>query len=279
MHLYIIEFNKCVLILCALLVFSKAGNVSAEENTDFIELGIGLSYFQVPHYLGSNQSEKYIIPYPHIRFQSKYLSIDRAVVQAHLSESDIFQLDVSFNGALKVDSDDNLLRQGMPDLDYILEAGPSFNWLLYGSFAAKNKITFDFPVRSVVATDVSAIDAIGWRLEPTLHWFKEWTKDFHWEMDQQLRLLYASEDYHDYFYSVDTAFVNASRSFFDAKDGYGGWQYRLKLKARHNNRILGVFIIYSDISDAVYKDSPLVVEKSNITIGVFASWALFKNSF
>ncbi len=98
-------------------------------------------------------------------------------------------------------------------------------------------------------------------------------------MDHQLRLLYATEGYHDYFYSVDTQYVTANRSAFDAKAGYGGWQYRIKLKAVHNDMTLGMFVIYSDISAAVYKESPLVAQKSNFTLGVFASWALFKKNF
>ncbi|MCW9012328.1 MAG: MipA/OmpV family protein [Gammaproteobacteria bacterium] len=261
------------------LVFYAPVLFAADNKSSFWELGLGVAAFQTPHYLGSDQSDNYVLPYPHARLESDLLSVDRNVIRGHMLAEQNFQLDISFAGALKVDSEDNRLRQAMPDLDYIVEAGPSFNWLLNGKFNSDYYLSFDVPVRSVWATDLEEVEQIGWRLTPTLHWYQQWQNSNQWELDSKLRLLYATASYHEYFYAVTDAYASTTRPRYEAASGYGGWQYSLNIKTRNNGMILGILMVFSDVSAASYKDSPLVVEDYNYSIGIYASWILAEGRF
>jgi outer membrane scaffolding protein for murein synthesis (MipA/OmpV family) len=262
-----------IVLLCGLL----AENAFAEGN--YWQMGLGLSYLRLPHYLGSNESKNYILPFPHVVVKSKYLSVDRNLIEGHFLSSAVFKLDVSFSAAFKVDSDDNGLRQGMPDLDYIIESGPSLNWLIAGKFNSTRNIVLKLPIRAAFTTDFKRTESIGWRIAPSIHWYNEWRNEHKWEVTNTLRLLYAAQDYHAYLYSVDSTFALAGRPTYTAEKGYGGWQYKFILKYKKANRTLGVFFTYSNIVHAVYRDSPLVVENTDMAVGVYASWTLWRGKF
>ncbi|HEY9051180.1 MAG TPA: MipA/OmpV family protein, partial [Gammaproteobacteria bacterium] len=154
----------------------------AEQNTGYWELGAGVSYIQSPHYAGSNQSKNYVVPFPHVVIKTDYLSVDRNVLRGHVLSTDTFRFNVSFSGSFKVESEDNELRRGMPDLDYIIEAGPSLQWLLSGNFGGKRYVTIEVPVRGAIATDFDEAKSIGWHAIPTLHWHNEWHNDTAWKL-------------------------------------------------------------------------------------------------
>ena len=276
-----IKLQKNTIRACLVhaLVFYAPLVSAIEIKSNYWELGLGAVAFQTPHYLGADQSKNYVLPYPHARLETEYLSVDRSVISAHAIESKVFELDVSFAGELKVDSEDNRLRQGMPDLEYILEAGPSFNWLLDGEFDSEYSLTFDLPVRSVWATDLDEVDQTGWRMNPTLHWFKMWQDERSWEVENKFRLLFGTSNYHDYFYTVIDDYVTVDRPRYLSETGYGGWQYSLNIKTRRSGVNYGFVFIYSDISNAVYEDSPMVAQDTNYSVGVYVSWVLAEGRF
>ncbi len=262
-----------------MLMALMSSPLSAEQETGYWELGAGISYLQSPHYTGSNQSKNYVVPFPHIVIETDYLSVDRNVVRGHVLSTDTFKFDISFSGSFKVESKDNELRQGMQDLDYIIEAGPALKWLVSGHFDSKRYVTIEIPVRGAVATDFDGAEQIGWRAIPTLHWHNEWHNDTAWILDNRLRFFYESQEYNDYIYSVDLPYVTVDRPYYKADQGYGGWEYMLGIRHEKGNRAMGFFMNYTNISQAVYNDSPLVVEDHNFTIGVYVSWVLSKGYF
>ena len=250
------------------------GSPASAEQSGYWELGAGISYLQSPYYLGSDESKNYVLPFPHILIRSERFSVDRNSVRGHVLSSDRFKFDISFGGSLKVDSEDSRLRQGMPDLDYIIESGPAMKWLLKGRFNGSDRITLDLPIRLAVATDFNDAETIGWLIEPTLHLHNVISRDSVWTLDNRLRLMLATRDYHDYLYSVDAAYVTADRPLYQAKQGFSGWQYRFTLRRRQAKTIMGFYVAYTNIVDATYRDSSLVVENYNLSGGVFISWVL-----
>lgn len=263
----------------AIMMFFWACSVLAEKTSGYWELGAGISFVQSPHYAGSSQSKNYVVPFPHIVIETEYLSVDRNVMHGHVLSTDVFRFDISFSGAFKVDSDEDELRQGMPDLDYIIEAGPSLKWLLSGNFDGKRYVTFEVPVRGAIATDFDEAKSIGWHAIPTLHWHNEWHSNSVWKLDNRLRVFYESQEYNDYIYSVDFPYATAERPYYQAEKGYGGWEYMLGIRHEKGNRAMGFVLNYTNISQAVFNDSPLVAEDHNFTIGFYASWVLAKGRF
>ena len=267
------------LVLSAFVFICIALPVHADKQKGYWELGAGLSYLQSPHYYGSDESKNYLVPFPHVLVESDSLSIDRNSVRGHVLSTDDFKFDISFSGAFKVDGEDNQAREGMPDLDYILEAGPALKWLLKGSFKGPDRLTLDLPVRAALATDFSTASSIGWRALPTLHWYKTIVYEGQWILENRLRLIYSTRDYHDYLYSVDMQYVTPDRVYYQAKSGFSGWQNRFTVKRKTVNRILGFYIAYTNVADAVYNDSPLVKENYNFSAGVFVSWVIGSGYF
>ena len=82
----------------------------------------------IPHYLGSDQSEQYALPVPYIRYQSDYLDIDRNSFTGYLWQQGNLHLDISAGVSIAVDSKDNTAREGLDDLDWVFELGPSLNY-------------------------------------------------------------------------------------------------------------------------------------------------------
>lgn len=255
-----------------LLYFSPVSSVNASQWINYWELGAGLSYFQIPYYPGAEASKNYILPFPHILVESDYLSIERNVISGHLFSTDSFKVDISFAGALKAESNKIALREGMPDLNYVIEAGPAFKWLLQGAFDKDFALTFELPVHRVITTDLKQVDAIGWRYKPGLYVKKKYAD---WTLNADLSLLYATNDYHDYFYSVDDAYVTASRNAYSAASGFSGVEYTLKLQSHIKNVKTGFILIYTSLAQATFEDSPLVAERNSLTIGVYASWVFW----
>jgi outer membrane scaffolding protein for murein synthesis (MipA/OmpV family) len=258
--------------MSALLFFIPVNSVNASQWINYWELGAGVSYFNIPYYPGAEASKSYILPFPHILVESDYLSLERNVISGHIFSTDSFKVDISFAGALKAESKDIVLREGMPDLNYIVEAGPSFKWLLQGGFDKAFELTFELPVHRVVTTDLKRVDAIGWRYKPGLYVKKKYTD---WTLESDLSLLYATADYHNYFYSVDDAYVTANRNAYSAASGFSGVEYTLKLKTHIKNVNTGFILIYTSLDQATFADSPLVAEENSLTIGVYASWVFW----
>jgi outer membrane scaffolding protein for murein synthesis (MipA/OmpV family) len=265
--------------MTGLLMSLVTGIGVAEEAPGYWELGAGVSYLQSPYYLGSDESKNYVVPFPHIVVRTDKFSVDRNSVRGHILSTDRFKFDISFSGAFKVDSDDSRLRQGIPDLDYIIEGGPALKWLLKGEFNGHNRITLDMPVRAAVVTDFGDMEYIGWRILPTLHWHNVVAGNGVWTIDNRLRLMYATGDFHDYLYSVDAPYVTPQREYYQADGGFSGWQYRFTLRHRIGDRSIGFYLAYSNIADATYNDSPLVAENYNFSGGVFVSWVLGRGRF
>ena len=75
-----------------------------------LEAGFGLSAVSVPHYVGSDESEQFYLPFPYLRYRSEKITIDRNLIQGNLWQSGNWSLEVSLGGAVKVESDKSQAR-------------------------------------------------------------------------------------------------------------------------------------------------------------------------
>lgn len=271
-----IDIKTIILSLVTLALTTPSISYSREL---YWELGAGVGMLQLPHYIGSNESKNYVLPFPYVVIKSDLLSIDRNVVHGHLLSSDIFKFDIGFSAAFKVDSSKNKLRSGMPDLDYALEAGPVLKWLIDGEFNTNYELTFDLPVHKVFVTDFNDINGQGWRAKPMIHLRNKFNGNSYWQLDNSIQWLYGSDDYNKYYYSVDSNYVTAERPFYNATSGYSGWRYNLSIRQSKKNMLTGFFMNYTNIRNSVFDDSPLIAEKNSFSLGFFITWFISKGSF
>lgn len=254
-----------------LLLLLAVPALAAEKSLPLWELGVGAAAIRFPDYRGSAHSQNYLLPFPALIYRGDKLKVDRKGLRGLLFDSERVVLDISLDGAVPVDSEQNGRREGMPDLDATFEVGPSLKTTLYDS--APLELRFNLPYRYVYSSDFSYIDSHGTLFHPNL------SLDYHgrWELGLSAGPLYGSTDYHDYYYSVAPEYVTSERPAYRAEGGFSGVRYTLSFSRRYNGFWLGGFVRYDDLNNAVFRDSPLVEREEAWMAGLSFAW-FFKRS-
>ena len=84
--------------------------------------------------------------------------------------------------------------------------------------------------------------------------------------------MYASEDFHDYYYEVPPEFATATRPAYNADGGYSGARTTLTLSKRFKEYWVGAFARYDSLRGATFEDSPLVRTNHSFMAGIAVSW-------
>lgn len=222
----------------------------------------------VPKYIGSGETRNYLLPIPYINYQGPKLSVSQSGITTRLFDSDKWLLSVSLSGALAVDSDATQARQGMPDIDYVFEYGPSLKYFFFGDDFKADALYLDLNFRKSQTIefknlDISSSPSLVWRNKLDGEYFGG---ELRW--NQQVRLEFVAESYAEYFYSVPEAFANEQRQAFRAKGGFGGVRASSGLRWAKDKHIVSLFVGFADISQAAYKDSPLIDKKQHLYWGL-----------
>jgi len=257
---------------CALLLSNSFFSIVslAEESREKAkwEFGVGLGGLSLPHYRGSDQRDEYFAPIPYVKFRGDKLRVDREGGRYFFIDGDNLKLDLSAAFAFPVDSDENTARQGMPDLDAILEVGPRLQWYLWQSDDQRLRLRLGAPLR--LAVNLGDAGNEGWFFSPYFQ------IRYYSTMETALSIgpMWASEKFHDYYYQVDSQYaIPGTRPAYDAKAGYSG----LRITLTNNQRISkhywwGGFLRYDALSGAAFEDSPLVKQKNAFMAGLAVSY-------
>jgi len=239
-------------------------------------MGVGVSTFSLPLYPGSSQRDVFTIPFPFFHIQSEYLDIDDGV-RGFFFESPDLRLTISGDIGVPVDSQDSDARRGMPDLDAVLQLGPSFEFVFAGGRRMPSEFRFELPLRAAVATDFSSYQGLGWILEPRLTYetLRPFESGFNYQISAGLQ--FASEDFNAYYYDVAPEFATAERQAFSSKAGYNSFFIELSANIRKGDLIYFAFSRYRNLSGSVFEDSPLIEQKNSLSLGVGIVW-IFANS-
>lgn len=255
-----------------ILLLLLAVNVQATEKTlPLWELGAGAAAIRFPDYRGSSDTQNYLLPIPAFIYRGEKLKVDRKGLRGLLFDSDRVLLDISLDGAVPVDSDQNSVREGMPDLDATFELGPSLKTILYDDDTVE--LRFNLPYRYVYSTDFTHLDSRGTLFHPNLSFDYTGT----WHFGARAGPLYGSFDYHNYYFSVPPEYVTTERPAYKASGGFSGIRYTLGFSRRYGKFMFGGFIRYDDLGNAVFRDSPLVVRENTWMGGLSFAW-FFKQS-
>ena len=253
---------------------SAYGKESPVKEKATWQLGVGVGGLSLPHYRGSDQSSNYVSPIPYVRFNGDRLKVDREGGRYNFYDDDDIRVDVSLAFSLAVDSEDNRAREGMSNLGHIIELGPRIQYKLYQSEDKNLRFRFALPLRAAFATDFNKTENIGLVFAPylQLRYFNTG-----WESAASFGPVWADEEYHDYFYEVNSQYSTVTRSAYDAKSGYSGSRLTLSLSKRFDKIYFGLFAKYDYLKGAVFMDSPLVKKDDSFILGVALSW-VFKTS-
>lgn len=262
--------------LCILFIFSS--NALAEQTLPKWEFGLGPALLSYPDYPGSKEQNQLLIPLPYIVYRGKDFSINQQAITKPFLKTPTVELDLSLSGSIPVSSKDNKKRTGMADLDGSIGLGPILKYRLYQH--QLNELKFELPVRAIVASDFKRIHQEGWVASPGIFYYYRGA----FSHKQRIKLTvgtaanFANAENHNYYYGVNTNDATLERPVYKTTDGFSGMSYHLALNYHFDQFWLGGFWRGFDMSQAVYKESPLVETQFSNMFGLTLTWNFMKST-
>lgn len=280
---YLVKYWVTIFIVVMSTSTQAQQEISLEDDMRPVwEAGIFAAAFNSPEYPAADQSQTNVIPSPYFIYRGETLRIgDGSIARAVAVDKSWYELDLSLAASFGSNSDDNLAREGMPDLDFIFELGPQLK-LRLSKFEFKDhgrgELFLNLQTRAVFSTDFSSINKRGYVFQPEFRYRqKGWLSD-KTALSISVSPSWASEKLHDYFYQVDQEFVTEQRQAYDAKGGYLGTRLLVSVSFNATENIR-MFIGTSTSlhSGAANEDSPLFLEKNTYSIGAGLVWRLWQS--
>jgi len=258
---------KILKFLLTILLLVTLDALAREDNLPRFELGISMVGLNLPHYRGSAGSTNYLLPLPYLKYRGEKFRIDDGI-EGILSISEDLILTISGNATAPVDTD-SPERVGMEELKGSIEIGPSLDYRLYR--AERSSLWLELPIRLAVTFE-SNPQVIGRVFHPRLAWDKPYLAKGDWKLRFAAGPMYASDEYHDYYYTVDLVDALPGRSVFQAEGGYSGIRADFTFSRRFDDILFGGFIRYDNLNGSVIENSSLVSENSVWTSGLALTW-------
>jgi len=264
--------SNCVTLFFLCGSFAFANEVKKTEWS----MGAGVGVFDYLLYPGAKESNRLILPVPYFTFRSPKFEIDRGI-KGFLYHSDKIVLDISADFGLPVDSDDTQARKGMPDLDFMVQLGPSLEFLLNDKSKNYFDTRFEIPVRVAYAIDFRNSENIGYLIEPRFSFNHRRLAKTGMSQKTTLGLMFATQDFHAYYYDVAPEFATSTRPVFTSDAGFGGSFAKYRISYKTSDFVYWAFLRYQSLRGAEFEDSPLVLKKDYYFIGIGFAW-VFANS-
>ncbi len=246
------------------------------------EAGLGAGYINTFDYPASKDPNDLAIALPFFIYRGEVFRFGgRGGIDAVALERPRVKLDFSFGASLSAESSDNNSRQGMPDLDFLLEAGPQLEVLLFSqnlSAGSRRSLSWRNKLRSVISTDFSSADSRGLLLVSELNWVWRGIAGSNVDLLASSGVSWATSDLHDFFYSVDEAFANENRPAYRARGGYLGSEVQMGLAYQPVPRLrLFAGIKFESFRGAANEDSPLFETNSSNGFALALVWTAFQS--
>jgi len=246
------------------------------------EFGVGGGYFSGHDYPASDDPNSRAIALPFFIYRSPVLRIGGGGVRAVAIEEPKIRLDVSVGGSLNARSEDNGLREGLPDLDFLFELGPQLEVSLVDRPTAAGgrlELTFAGELRAVVATDFARnLYANGFVAEVGIDVARRRVFGSRVNLVAGLGIAFADERLQDYFYEVDPAFATPARDAYDGKAGYLGTEVSLGAAIRVTSDLRVFLGLQTGVyAGAANEDSPLFETTSSTGVAAGFAWTLARS--
>lgn len=241
------------------------------------ELGAGLGTLAFPPWAGSRQHDVFAAPLPYVVYRGKFIQADRGGIRALLFGSQDLDLRLSVAGAPPPE-DDDALREGMPGLDPVFEAGPELRWRAWQRADEHLALFLKLPLRTAVAVSGKGLESVGWFASPALNLeVREWPAAG-WKIGFGGGPVFGDAQYHAYYYEVAPRFVSAGRAAYEADGGYGGLQWNASVSRRHGKLWMATFLRLQYLDGATFEDSPLVGTDTSVSAGIAFAWVFAQSS-
>lgn len=260
------------------LLTLPVSNAIRADGLPLWEVGVGVAGLNVPFYRGADQDKSHVLPLPYVIYRGERLKIDKSGIRGNIFSSDRVVLDFSLAGGVPVPKDDAGTRAGMPSLDTTLEVGPSLEMQLWKGAEVNHDLWLHLPLRAAFSVGRAGIGHAGWILAPFVEYtWRNERRHASWKASIAAGPIYADESYHDYFYTVDAAYVTPERPAYQASGGYSGSRVSVGVQRRLGDLWFGVFGRYDTLQGVVFAASPLVKTREYHAIGFAMTWVFLKS--
>ena len=198
-------------------------------------------------------------------------------VRGRFLDTKYIEIDLSFDGTFASDGKDVKAREGMPELDHLVEFGPS---LIVHLIEKPKKVALDLrlPARLAISSDFTNIRERGTTINPFFN-----LKLYNLFRDQDMFLFsiggkWASKKLMDFYYTVEPAYQTSSRQIYSASGGF----MELSLSAAIFQPIVNNWWFFTGIvrpyyNDAANLESPLLTKKNTTSIVAGIYWNFHKS--
>jgi outer membrane scaffolding protein for murein synthesis (MipA/OmpV family) len=257
---------------------AAASAAHAEPRPEW-EFGLGATGLTLPDYRGSDESRDYLLPFPYVIYRGERFRVDRQGIRGIFFESDSVEVNLSLNATPPVESDENRARQGMPRLDPTLEIGPRIDYRLMSDRAEEWALELRVPLRAAIATDFSHTKGVGFVFSPHLSLTtRPVLAGVKWNFGAQAGPLFATSEFHQYFYGVEEPSATPERPAYAADGGYSGAFALVSLSRRFPRFWVGAFARYDTLKGAVFDDSPLMRRDFAFAAGIALAWVFAESA-
>ena len=174
-------------------------------------------------------------------------------------------------------SKNNRAREGMSDLDPMVEFGPSLDIHLWRGDGGRFKLDVRTPVRAAFTVESQPRDA-GVNLSPTLNFDVDGIGGRPWQLGMLAGPIFATRRQHRYYYGVTESEARPDRPAYEAHGGYAGLQFLVALSRRFEKAWFGAYVRYDTLRGAVFEDSPLVRRNYYVSAGFAIAWIPLQSS-
>lgn len=250
---------------------------AAAEMVPQWELGVGFGGLLMPDYRGSDEVRGYLLPFPYVIYRLDWVKVDRDGVRSTLFDNKRAEVNLSLNATPPVRSKNNRAREGMSDLEPIVELGPSLNLHLWRSGGDRVRLDLRLPVRAIITVESPPRQA-GWNASPFLNIDVDGIAGKPWQLGVLAGPIFATHRNHQYFYGVSDTEARPDRPAYNARGGYAGTQFLASLSRRFKKAWFGAYARCDTLHGAVFDDSPLVRRRFYASAGFAVAWVLGQSS-
>lgn len=250
---------------------------AADQGKPLWEVGLYNIAARLPLYRGSGSDRWYAFPLPYLVYRGEILQANREGLKGIFYKKGHIETDISVYGNPPVDSDDKT-REQMPELDAIVEMGPSVKWHFIAQ-GLPDMFYLEAAVRGTGSVGFDdALDMAYQGIHGVLrlcYYNEEMFLDHGFSFGFTAGVDWADDRFNAYFYDVPDPYARPGREAFRSGGGYAGGSLMVSAQKRLTDSLwFGFFSRWENIAGAVFEESPLVGKENNLSLGCSLIWEI-----
>ena len=229
-----------------------------------------------PAYPGAEDDVGRALALPWFIYRGPVWRAAGGTIGARVAKNAFAEFDIGLGGALRASSEDVNVREGMPDLGFLLEFGPRAK-LNLARPSQESAVRLELPLRSVFEFN-SGVYYRGLAFEPKLTYDN---RDLGrgWGFSGSVGLIYGDQTFNQYLYGVPSQYATTSRSAYTAKAGLITPRAQLTLSHKLNEDVRMFAFTRTDFAGkGVNSSSPLHLQDQGTSVGAGLIWTLGRSS-